>query len=470
MDAIQVEQAWDLSTGVGATVAVLDTGVAYANLVSTVTGELVFAQAPDLAGVSFVAPYDAYWNDLIPQDDDGHGTHVTGTIAQRTNNSMGVAGVAHDSAIMPVKVCGALGCPSSAIANGITWAVNNGADVINMSLGGPSVSQVERDAVAYAESNDVVVVAAAGNGGEDGVGDAAIEYPGALPTVISVGAVRFDQTRSSYSNYGSAEGGTSHLHLVGPGGDMSVDQNGDTYGDGVLQNTYLHMCSSEPVDFTIHAYCFLQGTSMASPHVAGVAGLLRSEYPSITAAQIREVLRCSSLDLGASGYDSEYGAGLVQAFEALNDTDNNGVPDCLDTPTPTPSPSPSDADGDGVPDSTDNCPNWYNPLQHLPPWPIATDDPDCDGFSTTTELGIGTDPLIQCPLALGNPDAWPPDLASPRNGVINILDVSLLRPVFRSSAGDGIYDVRMDISGPDGEINILDVSAFKPFFFKSCTP
>jgi serine protease len=272
MQTIQAEQAWDSTTGSGTTVAIVDSGVAYTYLDGTTTGGTVYEQAPDFAGTSFVAPYDAFNGDAEPEDDDGHGTHVAGTVAQKTNNTIGVAGVAQG----------------------------------------------------------VVVVAAAGNGGSDGIGDPAIEYPGALPTVISTGAVRFDLTRTGYSNYGTAEGGASHLHLVAPGGDV-LDQNGDTFIDGVLQNTYWHTCASEPdEDYTAFAYCFYLGTSMASPHVAGVAALMKSANPSITPSQVRDTLRCSSLDLGAAGYDSEYGAGLVQAFAAIQDTDGDGTVDACD--------------------------------------------------------------------------------------------------------------------------------------------
>jgi serine protease len=502
LQAIQAEQAWDLTTGSGATVAIVDSGVAYT---ATTAGGTAYGQAPDLAGASFVAPYDAFNGDAIPEDDNGHGTHVTGTVAQRTNNTIGVAGVAHNASIMPVKVCGWISpppqyaCPSSAIADGITWAVNNGADVINMSLGGPgSPPQAERDAVDFAESNGVVVVAAAGNGGADGIGDPAIEYPGALPTVISTGAVRFDQTRSAYSNYGTAEGGADHLHLVAPGGDVTVDQNGDTYADGVLQNTYEHACLGGPEDFTQFVYCFYQGTSMASPHVAAVVALMKSANPSLTPVQVRETLRCSSLDLGAMGYDSVYGAGLVQAYAAVKDTDGDGSVDPCDI----------DDDNDLLSDASENAcggnPLDPNKIPERVDGPFAGQDDDgdtlvdealppaagsfdCDGdgyigstedyvYSYAAQTNGDQKTCQQYDLAHPNPNPetkpslrWPSDFRT--GGIpdstnrINILDLAaFVAPIkyYGTNVGTNPGDVRWDVSPGAGvlsfDINIFDLT------------
>lgn len=149
---INMESAWDISTGTGVVVAVLDTGVAYENY-------SIYCQAPDLAGTTFVAGYDFANNDAHPNDDQGHGTHVTGTIAQTTNNNYGVAGVAFDCSIMPVKVLNETGAGYySWIADGIYYAADNGADIISMSLGGPDPSQTLEDAVTYAYNNGVMVV------------------------------------------------------------------------------------------------------------------------------------------------------------------------------------------------------------------------------------------------------------------------------------------------------------------------
>lgn len=317
---LQLEEAWDITRGRDTVVAILDTGVAFEDY-------SIFERAPDFDGTTFVNPYDAVSGDVHPNDDQGHGTHVAGTVSQTSNDGYGTAGVANHAAIMPVKVCVIIGCPGSAIADGIVWAVDHGADVINLSLGGSQVMDEEREALAYAEQHGVVVVAATGNGGEDGVGDATLDYPSAIGTVVAVGAVDINSVRTGYSNYGTGEGKV--LDIVAPGGDLDTDYNGDKLGDGVVQQTFAFSCSNAPFNYRDFLWCFYQGTSMASPHVAGVAALLLAEYPSLTPAEVREVLFCSAKDLGPEGHDEGYGAGLVQAYDALKDEDTNGVPDCL---------------------------------------------------------------------------------------------------------------------------------------------
>ncbi len=284
---IHMESAWDISNGSGVIVAVIDTGV---------------AQAPDLAGTTFVPGYDFVNGDSNPNDDNGHGTHVAGTIAQTTNNGYGVAGVAFGCSIMPIKVLNATGSGTNAwVANGIYFAVDHGADVISMSLGGPNPSSTIEDAVAHAYNHGVTVIAAAGNEYEEGN---APNYPAAYDAyVIAVGATRYDETRSYYSNTGS------YLDLVAPGGDMTVDQNGDGYPDGVLQQTF----GGSPPSF---GFYFKQGTSMATPHVAGVAALVIAK--GITGPDnISALLKSSAEDKGTPGWDEEYGWGLVNAATAL---------------------------------------------------------------------------------------------------------------------------------------------------------
>lgn len=290
---IHAESAWNVTRGAGVVVAVIDTGIAYENY-------FIYSQAPDLANTSFVAGYDFINNDTHPNDDNGHGTHVAGTVAQSTNNNIGVAGVAYEASLMPVKVLDKSGSGSYAdVAEGIRWAADHGANVISLSLGGPSSSLALQEAVAYAYNNGVVVVAASGN--ENGV----VGYPAAYDDyVIAVGATRFDETRAPYSNYGSS------LDIVAPGGDLQVDQNGDSYGDGVLQQTFSGSYSS-------FNYYFFQGTSMATPHVAGVAALVIANGNAATPDQVRAALESSADDLGATGRDNFYGYGLVNAAAAL---------------------------------------------------------------------------------------------------------------------------------------------------------
>jgi len=175
---INMEEAWDISTGSSSViVAVIDTGVAYEDYD-------IYRQAPDLAETTFVPGYNSVNPDKHPNDDHGHGTHVTGTIAQSTNNGYGVAGVAFQTAIMPVKVLDKNGSGSNTtVADGIRYAADNGAKVINMSLGGPDPSNVLEGAVEYAYSKGVTIVAATGNNGAEAVG-----YPAAYEECIAVGA------------------------------------------------------------------------------------------------------------------------------------------------------------------------------------------------------------------------------------------------------------------------------------------
>jgi serine protease len=318
---IQMQQAWDQSTGAGVTVAVVDSGVAY----ETYGG---YQQAPDLAGTTFVPGYDFINNDDHPNDDNSHGTHVAGTIAQTTNNNLGVAGIAFGARIMPVKVLDASGAGSAwQAAQGVQWAVDHGADVINLSLGSSSSSSVEQSAVRYAYDHGVTMVASAGNDGTSSVG-----YPAAYDVVIAVGAVRYDETLASYSDHGPA------LDIVAPGGDTQIDQNGDGYGDGILQQTF-NPVTHDPADFH---YYFFHGTSMAAPHVAGATALLIANGIATTPDEVRSALESTAKDLGQPGRDNIYGHGLIQVAGALAwDGGSPGQPTPPPTrPTPTFTPAP----------------------------------------------------------------------------------------------------------------------------------
>lgn len=259
---INVEPAWERSTGFGVTVAIIDTGIAYENY-----GE--YEQAPDLAQTCFVPGYDFVNKDDHPNDDNGHGTHVAGTVAQRTNNVIGVAGVAFDACLMPVKVLDQNGMGTEAdVADGIYFAAGNNpinpgapvastpADVINLSLGGPEESETLKNAVAYAYNNGVTVVAAAGNDGLP-----SLSYPAFYDDyVIAVGATCYDETLAYYSNHGPG------LDLVAPGGDLNVDQNEDGYVDGVVQQTFQRICFfGFCFPWWEWNYYFMAGTSCACP-------------------------------------------------------------------------------------------------------------------------------------------------------------------------------------------------------------
>lgn len=304
---INLESAWDISAGTGVIAAVIDTGIAYENYSERVRGRRrTYYQAPDLAQTSFAPGYDFVNNDSHPNDDNSHGTHVAGTIAQSTNNALGVAGVAFDATLMPVKVLDAGGSGTDAeVADGIYYAVDNGAEVLNLSLGGAGSSTTLANAVAYAYEHGVTIVCAAGNEG-DWLNRPS--YPAAYDaSCIAVAATRYDETRAYYSNYGS------YVDIAAPGGDVTVDQNGDGYADGVLQNTF-NPNTKNTGDF---GYWFFQGTSMAAPHVSGVAALLIADGVA-GPDQVREALQSTAEDKGAPGWDSYYGWGIVDAYAALN--------------------------------------------------------------------------------------------------------------------------------------------------------
>lgn len=304
---IQAVSSWNITRGAGVKVAIIDTGVAYEDYFDPVKNQQ-YKLAPDLANTKFdtANAYDFVNNDAHANDDNGHGTHVCGTIAQSTNNSLGCAGIAYEATILPIKVLDDSGSGTyDAIANGIIWAADHGARVINMSLGGSQGSTTLYNAVKYAYNKGVVVVCAAGNDGRP-----TLSYPAAYSECISVGATRFDGKRVRYSNYGTG------LTLVAPGGDTSVDQNKDGYKDGILQQTILQ--SSTSADPTQFGYYFFQGTSMATPHVAGVACLVLSVHPEFSNVQVKQALISTAKDLGKAGYDKYYGYGLVNAYSAIN--------------------------------------------------------------------------------------------------------------------------------------------------------
>ncbi len=294
LSQLGVDQAWDHGTGAGITVAVLDTGVK--------------RSGPDGIG-DILSGYDFYSGDGDPTDRQGHGTFVAGTIAQKTDNGTGVAGVAPDASILPVKVMSDQGYGDmNAIVNGITWSTNQGAHVINMSLGSYYSSQSLQQACQYAHDNGVVIVAASGNEYASSV-----SYPAAYDTVIAVGASRYDGSRAAYSNTGSG------LDLLAPGGDLSKDQNGDGYADGILQET---------IENGSWTYTFWEGTSMAAPHVAAAAALVMAQGVN-DPDQVAEILTSTATDVGSYGYDTQSGYGRLDlsaavALAAGSSTDDSG--------------------------------------------------------------------------------------------------------------------------------------------------
>jgi serine protease len=291
---INVEPAWNISTGDGVTVAVVDTGV-------NPTGRDGFGNRL-LRGYDAILGIQNFW-----QDANDHGTHVAGTIAQETNNGVGVAGIAFNAKILPVKVLPRKGSSLIAlnwVVDGINWAADHGADIINLSLGGANPAQPLEDAINNSVNKGVTIIAAAGNDGGP------VGYPAAYDNVIAVGAVDSTKQRTAYSNYGP------EVDLVAPGGDGNQDANNDGKPDGVLQETFQRY-----LGFKFFAvgwgYYFFSGTSMAAPHVSGVAALVKSLHPDWTPQQIRDALINTSEDLGPVGKDDMYGYGLVNALGAV---------------------------------------------------------------------------------------------------------------------------------------------------------
>jgi serine protease len=311
---IGVERTWGIQKGkASVAVAVLDSGVAYEDYVDPRTGQ-VFRKAPDWGDTEFLSGYDFVNGDTHPNDDEYHGTHVASTIAEATNNGIGVAGLAFGCAIMPVKVLDANGEGTFFdVADGIDFAASyeqGGAKpvkVINLSLGSEGTSQTLTQAIDRAFAAGVLTVAAAGNSGKR-----VVEFPASLAKVVAVGALDARKERAFYSNTGP------ELDLVAPGGDCDRDDNGDGYGDCIYQQ----MPDPYLVEIGRHDqfdYWGLDGTSMATAHVSAVAALLFSQGFTDPAA-VRAALEQTAERLGgapADGRNDSYGHGLVRPASAL---------------------------------------------------------------------------------------------------------------------------------------------------------
>jgi len=290
MKMVGAEHAWGGATGKGVTVAVIDTGVAFE------TDAHGCYQARDFKQTRFARGYDFVNDDEHPNDDHGHGTHVAGTIAESTNNGEGVAGLAFDARIMPIKVLDSFGGGSSAdIADAIRFAADNGADVINMSLGGSMPDQVMQLACRYAVEKGVLVVCAAGNTMGGPVG-----YPAAFPECMAVSAVTPDGSLAWYSSVGE------QVAVAAPGGSTREREE-----DGILQNTVVYDYATG--ERAADDYFAFQGTSMASPHVAAVAALVMSQGIR-DPAEVRQLIERGAVTRGPKEH---FGAGILSASRTV---------------------------------------------------------------------------------------------------------------------------------------------------------
>jgi serine protease len=341
--ALDLPRAWDINPGAKANiiVAVIDTGITTVNQTFTFptwNGTAIqnvsvpFRTNPELSSTRVVSPQDfIFWNGPV-LDMVGHASHVSGTIGEDTNNGVAEAGIAYNASIMPVKVCVGFweiqfamssrgvrgyapldsgGCLSAATAQGIRYAADNGAKVINLSLGGSQPAAIEQDALNYAVSKGAFVAISAGNSYDKGN---LVEYPAgfaaSIDGVMSVGAVGPSLTRAFYSNTGS------YVEIAAPGGN---DREGGINGM-IWQATICQFDSdSATVIFPrFDRYCETpeEGTSMAAPHVSGAAALIMSQGVTNPAA-VEALIKKTARPLGSGGRNNEYGFGLIQPRAAL---------------------------------------------------------------------------------------------------------------------------------------------------------
>jgi serine protease len=341
--ALDIPHACDLNAGAtaGTTVAVVDSGITTVNqafVFPTWNGFAVqnilvpFAINPDLGGSRLTNPRDfVFWNGPV-LDMEGHATHVSSTIGEDTNNNQAEAGIAYNVKIMPVKTClsywdvqfvlsasgfrgfvppDAGGCPEDAIADGIRYAADNGAKIINLSIGGDTPSALERAALVYAVSKGAFIAISGGNEFEDGN---PVDYPaGEAQTIdgaMSVCSVGRSLKRAFYSTTGP------QIEICAPGGDVRDGGNA-----GMIWQTTLRDSDNDPFSVVFPRFDrYLEepkeGTSMAAPHVAGIAALIMSQGVTNPAA-IESLIKKTARDLGKPGRDDEYGFGLIQPRAAL---------------------------------------------------------------------------------------------------------------------------------------------------------
>ncbi|SFL32551.1 Subtilase family protein [Paenibacillus sp. 1_12] len=274
LPSVDTELGWAISKGSkDVRVAIVDTGVDLDH--------------PDLKD-QLISGYNVVNSEMQPMDDVGHGTHVAGVIGAIVNNRLGVAGMSWYNPIMPVKVLDQSGAGSTyAVAQGIIWATDHGAKVINMSLGNYADANFLHDAIRYAFDHDVVLIAASGNDNSEQPG-----FPAAYPEVFAVAATDANRNKASFSNYGD------YIDVAAPGVNIA--------------STYPH-----------NQYAALSGTSMASPHVTALAALIRSVNPSLKNKEVMQIMRDTATDAGPAGKDKYFGYGIIDVVAALKSAVNH---------------------------------------------------------------------------------------------------------------------------------------------------
>ncbi len=296
---INATDAWEISQGSSSIgVAVIDSGVDIGH--------------PDLAG-RLAQGYNCLHPGTLPEDDNGHGTHVAGIIASATNNKLGIAGLAPLTPVMPIKAVRSDGrADGLCVADSIRFAVDAGVRIINLSLGGAPDYLVE-SALRYAYDHNVLLVASAGNcGSNDAFFDPGCEYeqnpslyPAASPYVLSVGATGPDDGRAPYSSV------VPYVRIAAPGGYLKP-------GQSPAEAEILSTCWRAGGGCTLKdGYTSQEGTSMAAPHVAAIAALVWAANPSLTALQVARIMELTAQDKGAPGRDNEFGYGRVEALQAV---------------------------------------------------------------------------------------------------------------------------------------------------------
>ena len=315
---IRLHQAWDITTGNvdnPVVVAVVDTGVLsdHPDLAPNIVPGYDFISDPSMSndgdGID-PDPYDA-GDAVLPGPNSYHGSHVGSTIAAATNNGIGIAGIGYNVKHMPIRVLGKNGGTTFDIQQGVLYAAglpnssgtkpSKSADVINMSLGGSPPSQIFQNIINQVTSKGIIIIAAAGN-----ETSSQPVYPASYDNVVSVSATDFNNEIASYSNFGA------FIDVAAPGGDKSADRNNDGNPDGVLG-------ASKDDNNNRFTYKFETGTSMAAPHVVGVAALMKSVRPQLTHSEFELLLEGGFLtrDIGDLGRDNLYGYGLLDAEKAV---------------------------------------------------------------------------------------------------------------------------------------------------------